>query len=267
MPQLSPVTDSTRNNLGNDLTATGNIIKGIGALLGLVPLLAVIYEVVAIPHDLESMAKLISFFVTVAGILSIMLNRNWISSLRSNKAALLVTGLVLFGSTSAIGYWTFARSNLVTIVHPKSAQAEEWKEQVFIPLRPSPEIRDMVAPFGNDYILALATGNHREKLSNAMRREQTSAMMVTLLLMVLANILLVLGIVGGAWKLATRPPIQFDSQSTKVNRHPSAVSKNGGPRLWSHRQAPSSRASISGSSAMPAHPQAGYRTRGGRGQG
>ncbi len=193
------------SELDQSIERTGNLIKAAGGLLAFFPLLAIIFEVVIIPDDLESMAKLISFFVTIVGIFAIMFNQRWITSLKPRKATLLAVALVLIGTGCAVAYWVFAKQQLVTIVHPKEGETEEWREQVFIPLNPSAKIIEIVEAHGGDYAEALATGNDSRLLARLMQREQTSALLLTLGLMVLANILLVLGVVGAAWKLATGP--------------------------------------------------------------
>ena len=64
----------------------------------------------------------------------------------------------------------------------------------------------MVAPYRGDYAEALVTSARAERLRQRMEEESGSAVALMVALMVIAQTLLVGGLVVGGWKLTDRAP-------------------------------------------------------------
>jgi hypothetical protein len=178
------------------ISATGKLVQAIGALIGLTPAVALLFDIVDVPPSLIQLIRAVSFFITVAVVVIIILLRAQIRKLSNKRAATMVLVTVLLGTASATGYWLFADSHMVTVSRGKEA------ERFVIPLNPSAKIRELVAPFNGQYEQALYVSRRREELRGAMEDEDTSAVLLMLFLLVSANVLLVSAVVGGAWKIS-----------------------------------------------------------------
>lgn len=182
------------------LDATGRLIKGLAALLSLFPAIALLFGLVDIPPSLSQIVKALSFFVSLAVLLSVVMLGPSIQKLKRAMAAALVIGTVLIGSISAISYWVVAENHVLTTNVP--AAEGERIDRIIIPLNPSARVQELVRPFRGDYRQAVYTGRHGEELRRLLDKESTSAIILMLVLLLSANVLLVLGVVIGAWKIA-----------------------------------------------------------------
>jgi hypothetical protein len=178
------------------MSAVGRVVQGVGALLGLTPAIALLMGLVSIPPDLADLIKVLSFFISAGVILAIILMRASIRRMKSNVAAMLVLATVLLGSIAATGYWIVAQGHLIAVTNGKAI------EYFVVPLHPSARIERAVAPFGRHFEEAIYVSRQKDDLRTWMREESGSASVVMLFLLVLANVLLVSGVVGGAWKVA-----------------------------------------------------------------
>ncbi|MBT2188378.1 hypothetical protein [Sphingobium nicotianae] len=186
------------------ISATGRVIQSIGALIALMPALALLLGLVQIPPSLADLIKVLSFFMTVGVILAVILLRSNIRKMSSSWAALLVIGTILAGSAAATAYLIVAERHLIAVKHGETV------DFFVVPIHPSARIRAAIAPFQDDYIQALYVSVQREQLRRWMRDESVGASIVMMTLLMVANILLVAGLVTGAWKVAgaIRKPAQ-----------------------------------------------------------
>jgi hypothetical protein len=186
--------------IDTQLDATGRLIKGLAALLSLFPAIALLFGLVDIPPSLSHMIKALSFFVSLAVLLSVVMLGPSIQKMKRGVAVALVIGTVLIGSISAISYWVVAENHVLTT---KGLAEEGGKvERIIIPLNPSARVQELVRPFRGDYREAVYTGIHGRELHDLLDKESTSAIILMLVLLLSANVLLVLGVVIGAWKIA-----------------------------------------------------------------
>jgi hypothetical protein len=182
------------------LDATGKLIKGLAALLTLFPAIALLFGLVDIPPSLSQIVKALSFFVSLAALLSVVMLSSSIQKMKRGVAVALVAGTVLTGSIAAISYWFVAEKHVLSTNVP---EGEGMKvDRIVVPLNPSPRVQELVRPFHGDYRQAVYTGRKGDELQRLLERERTSAILLMLVLLLSANVLLVLGVVIGAWKVA-----------------------------------------------------------------
>jgi hypothetical protein len=174
----------------------GKIIKAVAVLLGLLPGIALLLGLVDIPPSLADLIKFLTFAVSIGVVICIMLLRDRIRRLTSKKAAILVVTAVLTGAAFATAYMIVAQDQIVVI--STGAGIERYVK----PLDPSADIQDIMRDYRGDYGEALATSVRNAELSALMEQESGSAIVLLILLLVAGQVLLVSGIVGGAWKLA-----------------------------------------------------------------
>ncbi len=207
-------------SVGDQIDRTGNLIKGIAALIGFVPVAVLLFGLVEIPPSLSNLIKVLSFFISTAAIISIIMLRSSIRRFSDTVAAGIIMAVILLGSISAICYWRVADKHvLVTRVG-----TSDILDRVVLPLNPSPEIQHLVEPFKprngyraakESYRAAIYTGRRGSELRSMIEQENTSAIILMLVLLVSANVLLVFGIVAGAWKIAeARSPVS-QTKSTR----------------------------------------------------
>lgn len=174
----------------------GKIIKAVAVLLGLLPGIALLLGLVDIPPSLADLIKFLTFAISIGVVICIMLLRDRIRRLTNKTVAIFVVSAVLIGSAFATAYMIVAKDHI--IVMTTGAGIERHVK----PLYPSADIQEIMRAYRGDYKEALATSNRNAELSALMERESGSAIVLLILLLVTGQVLLVSGIVGGAWKLA-----------------------------------------------------------------
>ena len=181
--------------LETQIDATGKIIKAIGVLIALVPVVAIMTGLVAIPPSLAQLSKMLTFMATAIGIITIMTLSDWIIRISNKRAAVLLMGAALVGCGLATYYWQFAKRHVVEFERGST-------EQVILPMRPSAEIKKIVGAYGDDYLEALNVSPDKDRLLSLIDEQNASAAILILALLVLSQMLLVTSVVGGAWRLA-----------------------------------------------------------------
>lgn len=183
-------------DMNEEISAVGRIIQAITALLGLMPAIAVLAGLVDIPPDLADLIRVLTFFASAAVILGIILMRGTIRRAKAGPMAGFVLGAILLGSVAATSYWLLAVDHIVTIRYGDKVERD------VVPLHPTRRITDVRDAFGGSYEQALVTYPQRDDLRRWMREESKSASVLLLFLLVAANVLLVSGLVVGAWRAA-----------------------------------------------------------------
>jgi hypothetical protein len=184
--------------LNDRLSRAGALIKAVGALLALLPGIAILLGLVAIPPSLADLIKFISIFVSVAVVLAVMLLSKPIARMGTGAAAAIVVICALVGAGLATTYFTFARNHVVAV------QDGPETRQYLIPLHPSAEIAQLMEPYEGDYVEALETSVQRQELAQALDRESGGTMALIVVLLISAQTLVITAIVVGAWKLTGR---------------------------------------------------------------
>lgn len=195
-------------DLDAQIGSVGKLIKAVAGLLAFFPLLALMFDIVKIPESLASMSKIASFFVTVACILGVILNRKLIERTPNGRASVIILATVLFGITATVSYWKIGTGQIIGI------EQDGKVEQIVLPMNPSSDIRKMIAPFGDDYADAIITGAQSDKLRQKIDEENATTFALLFTLLVAANVLLVVGVVGGAWKIVAAFPASASAEKS-----------------------------------------------------
>ena len=180
--------------LNDQISGAEKVIQGLGALIGAVPLIALLMNLVTLPPSLSDIVKLVSFFITAVVILSVMMLRRQITQMKPGLAAALVGALVIAGAISAVAFWRFADAHVVRI------ERDGTTTTYVAPLHPEPNLREAVAAFGG-YPEAIVSPVGPQVVRQ-MKAGEGSAVLTMFVLLVAANVLLVSSVVGGAWKVA-----------------------------------------------------------------
>lgn len=206
------------------IEAMGTIIKALVALLALMPGIAVLTGLIDIPPTLVQLVQALSFFVSVAVLIGILLASQLIRGMSSSAVALIAFASVLAGAAAAVGYWSFAGSHIVVV--SGAGEGDEDKERFVVPLRPSAEVERLVAPYGGDYAEALKTSNQRVRLQRLLEAESGGTAALMIVLLVLAQTLLVAGVAAGAWRLT----MADEEEQSRTAVRPSAPPPPSPPR-------------------------------------
>lgn len=184
------------------LDATGKLIKGLAALLSLFPAIALLFGLVDIPPSLSDIIKALSFFASLGVLLAVVMYSVPIQKMKRGIAVAVVLGTVLTGSVAAISYWFVAQRHVLSTTVPTEKGTRI--DRIIVPLNPSARVQELVRPFNGDYREAVYAGARGKELRRLLDAESTSAIVLMLVLLLSANVLLVLGVVTGAWKAAAR---------------------------------------------------------------
>lgn len=184
--------------LSDRLSKAGALIKAVGALLALLPGIAILLGLVSIPPSLADLIKFISISVSVAVVLAVMLLSKPIARMGTATAATVVIVCAIGGAALATTYFTFARDHVVVVADGPNVH------QYLIPLHPSAEVRQLMEPYQGDYVEALETSIQREQLAQAMDHSSGGTMALIVILLIAAQTLVITAIVVGAWKLTGR---------------------------------------------------------------
>jgi hypothetical protein len=171
------------------------LIKAIGALIAILPGIAILLGLVDIPPDLKDLIKYVSFGISLVIIIAVILLTPSIKRLSRGWAAVIILVCVALGSASAIASWSYGSSHIVSVPY------EDGVRQYVIPSQPSAQLRALTMPFGGDYVEALQVHVQRDRIVELMRRESAGTILRIVLLFLSAQALLIIAIVLGAWKV------------------------------------------------------------------
>lgn len=191
-PPRAAGTRKRRVSLNRRIASAGNILKGVVALLGLLPSVAVIVGLIDIPPSLGQLVKIVTVPVSIVAILAIIAKGEDIARWSANRAAIIFGACALAGSVAAVSYYIFADRHVF----------EFQDVRMVSPIDPSADIREIIKEWDDQYDQALENSARSDELKALLSRESTSAVVVMILLMVAAQLLLVVAMVGIAWRLA-----------------------------------------------------------------
>jgi hypothetical protein len=205
-PPPPPRTKARRRpiSLNRRIASAGNILKGVVALLGLLPSVAVIVGLIDIPPSLGQLVKIVTVPVSIVAILAIIAKGEEIARWSANRAAIVFGACALAGSVAAVSYYIFADRHVF----------EFQDVRMVSPIEPSADIREIIKEWDDQYDQALENSARSDELKVLLTRESTSAVVAMILLMVTAQLLLVVAMVGIAWRLAVSPDPEPDDPST-----------------------------------------------------
>lgn len=184
-------TPNQPKSVSEQLKEASGLLKGTGLLLAALPPLAVITGLVSIPPTLGQLVKLVTVPISIVVVLIIFILGESISRLSPLRSVLIFGSLVVAGAAASVAYFAFAGSHIVSGVDGP----------VVVPLQPSTQITEIVAPYDWDWEEALEHSADNERLAELMRQESASAVVLMVLLMVLAQVLMVAGMVGALWNI------------------------------------------------------------------
>jgi hypothetical protein len=176
----------------------GGLVKAVLAVLALLPGVAVLTGLVDIPPSLADLVKALSMFAGVAVLIVILLLSDAIRRARAALVIFLTVAAVIAGGGAALGYRSLAGRHVLVL------ELGDEVERHVVPLHPSAGIRRIVEPYGGDYAEALLTSVRKERLRQLMEEESGSSVVLMVALMVIAQTLMVGGVLAGGWKLAMR---------------------------------------------------------------
>lgn len=201
------------------IDSVGGVIKALIALLALLPGIAVLTGLISIPPSLVDLVKMLSVFICIIALIVILLATSWIQ----RKSRLLIGALalvaVIAGAICSVVYWGFANRHIV-VIEPAPDQVERY----VVPLQPSAEIDRIMIPYRGDYAEALQTSIRKARLGQLMNDESGSAVAIMIVLLLVAQALLVGGVVAGAWKLALGDEASLNPQPLPPKETPQGPS-------------------------------------------
>jgi len=180
---------------------TAWLIKGVGAIVGLVAPTAALVSLGELPDYLAGTAMIILPALTAVLIIAIVMLGDRIAQLSRKKAATLILACAAGGAMLTIAYGLFTQGQVVGNEHV-DGDVVEYVTRDIKPLIPSREIVAILDSYGG-YREALLSPQ-AEELRGYMRADDFSAIMLILAMMTLAQLMIVSAIVGGAWWLAER---------------------------------------------------------------
>lgn len=175
----------------------GGLIKALAAVVALLPGVAVLTGLVDIPPTLVQLVQMLSVTVSLLVLIAVILLTDRLRRLRAEAVVAMIAVAAVAGAGLATAYFQFAKSHIAVV----ESAGEEIR--YLIPLAPSPRVRQIVAPYGDDYNEALQTSLERRELARLLEQEGGDSAAVMIALMVLAQALLIGAVVAGAWKLTS----------------------------------------------------------------
>lgn len=183
---------------------TSRLLQAGGSLVALSLPTAALINLEALPDDLSRFAYVVFPAVSLALVVTIFISGASIGALSSKRAAALTLGLALAGATVTLGYTWISDKLVISLVVAETGGGERT-EILVKPLFPSPRIRAIIDEYEGDYVDALTDhGPHVTSLKRYMYRDSGGATIALLGTLLLAQLLFVAAIVGGAWWLAER---------------------------------------------------------------
>ena len=197
--------------LKEQIDRLGGIIKALAAVIALLPGIAVLTGLVDIPPTLAQLVQMLSFVISILVLIVTILLTERLRRLRAEMAVVLIALAAVTGAVLATAYFQFAQG------HIAYGEAGGEEARYLIPLDPSPRVRQIVAPYGDDYDEALQTSLERRELARLLEREGGGSAAVMIILMVLAQALLIGAVVAGAWKLTSGDRQSIDQAESGAN--------------------------------------------------
>lgn len=188
---------------GERVDATRRLIESIGAIVGFVAPTSALIAVGRLPSHVALMAGAILLAVTTAFVITVFIHDQKIGRLGGKWITLIIALCALTGSVLTTVYERVADELIAEERHWDGDRLAETHRFV-IPLNPSPRIIEIVDEFYGNYDRAIILSRYQAELKTLMRRQETSAVLAILGLMVLAQLLLVAAILIGASWLAQR---------------------------------------------------------------
>lgn len=190
--------DRQSSSPGALVSLTG-ALKSLIALLGLLPSAALLTGMIEIPESLDRLVKLVTLPVSVVAIVTIVVHGATIQRWSPNRAMAVFGACALLCVATAATYYIVAQRHVF----------EYRGERMVAPLNPSDETRDIIRPWSNRYDQALDNSPRSDRLEELLRSERIPAQIVMFLLMLSCQLLLVVSMVGSAWKLALQSEDRF----------------------------------------------------------
>lgn len=199
-----PIEDRSPTPFEQRVAFAGWLLEAAASLVGLALPTFALVRLQNLPEDVAAIAYVVLPTVSLALIVAIFIRGADIGRLSGRSAARLTLGLAVAGAIVTAAYAMISDKLVFTFID--ATEAGEVVSEVHVkPIAPSQEIQDIVAECGGDYRIALSDDcPAAANLKTYMFRDRLWSVALLLGTMLLAQLLFVGAIVGGAWWLAER---------------------------------------------------------------
>lgn len=180
------------------LKSAESLIKAVVAVVCVLGPYIALTELVSIPPEIDQLMSTLTFAISVVVVIAVLLLHERIERMRPGAVAAFSAVAVVTGAVMATAFFLFANDHLVT-----ENEGLENETIHVLPISPSETYRDIVRPHG-DVLEALYNGYRNDELRTLIEDENDSAVIALIVLLIAAEVLLLSGIVTGAWKIAGR---------------------------------------------------------------
>jgi hypothetical protein len=177
------------------------LIKGAASLLAILPGIAMLTRIVPVPPTIENLITALSLSVGVAVIIAIMVLQQKLQKSPPLIVSLLIIVLVISGTWIAIKYVEFAKTHIIPITD------NGIKERIVTPLKsPQALITIVDGEFHGDWREAYVSPIRGPQVRQLIEENNGSTYAALVIYLLVAQVLLLIAIVGGAWKAALMLP-------------------------------------------------------------
>jgi hypothetical protein len=189
--------------LENKVNFIRRILEAGGSLIGLaLPTLALI-KLEGLPDDISRIAHVLLPAVSLALVVVIFIRGADIGRLSSKRASMATLVLALSGALLTFTYSWTSDKLVVSLIDVENGK-DVLSEVHIRPVWPSKTLQTMMGKYGDDYETALYDSPNAADIKARMFRERGFSVALLLMSLLLAQLLFVASIVGGAWWLAER---------------------------------------------------------------
>jgi hypothetical protein len=197
-PSRNVVTITCRDITMDSVT---KIIKGAASLLAILPGIAMLTRIVPVPPTKETLITALSLSVGVAVIIAIMVLQQTLQKLSPLIVALFIIILAISGTLIAIKYVDFATAHMISITD------NGLKKRIVTPLKSPQELITIVnGEFHGDWGEAYVSPIRGPRVRQLIKENNGSTYEILVVYLLAAQVLLLIAIVGGAWKAALMLP-------------------------------------------------------------
>lgn len=183
-----------------NLSATTNLVKAVTALAALTAPVALIIKRVKLPDELESTALIVLPALGVIAIFLIMIASERIARINPNRFALGVALAAFLAAAMTGAYLLTARE----LVLDRSYSDGRDRALDLKPLSLSEPLQEKIGHCGKSVLRALT---NCPEIRDQVRRESIGSFALLLVMMVCAQLLLEITIIGSAWWITLRDRI------------------------------------------------------------
>ena len=184
-----------------------SVIKGAVSVIALVPGIALMFNAVTLPTELEGLLGGLALALGTVIVFGIVLNRGPIRRTRPQRIAAIAAVLATTGLAATVFFFNFVDRHLIAIKRPEADPVYLLK-----PLDPSAELLALLDAVDGSWAEAILNPGIGHQVRELMRAEAGTAVWLLAALLLSAQALLLTAIILAAWKAAERlKPIPTDT--------------------------------------------------------